>query len=133
MRSFFNRFAFSRSTEKVSPDIEMGGQAPTDQMMEVMRFQLQVSSGNALQFMRKIDKSVPIPQPLEGGDGNGCLYECILDSTKINDLVLACKKQSTIRVYTSLTELQLPKELYRPDYYVHWNFGKEPTVSAEQY
>jgi hypothetical protein len=56
--------------------------------MKVCYFQLQIASEyysnprDAETFLRDIDPACPLPQPLEGGNARGPLFQCILDDSK---------------------------------------------------
>jgi hypothetical protein len=93
--------------------------------MQFVEFQIQLKKQKptARDILQSIDPSAPIPQSLEGGNGNGVLYQCILDASKVSLL------DKNI-MYTDIYSIDLDKDLYRPDYYVQWRFGKHPTVSS---
>lgn len=96
--------------------------------MKFVEFQIQLKQQKptAREILQSIDPSVPIPQSLEGGNGNGVLYQCILDASKVSLL-------DRNILYTDIYSIDLEKELYRPDYYVQWRFGKPPTVTEKQW
>ncbi len=98
--------------------------------MKVVSFQLQLrsSKADATQLIHKIDPRAPIPEPLEGGDGKGPLYQCILDKGKEEDLMMYWKEGRDALVYTFLYTIEIEEDLYRPDNYVRWQFGKDTTV-----
>jgi hypothetical protein len=103
--------------------------------MKVVEFQLQIhdTSITASDILQMIDPSAPFPDPLEGGDGKGPLYQCILREEKVKDFLEYCEKDTTIRIYTSLHPFELADDLYQGKFYVHWQFGKDPTVSKSKY
>lgn len=80
-----------------------------------------------------IDSQAPIPQALEGGDGNGPLYLCILRQDKVDALKSFCQQNPGFHIYGTLHPMLLEDSLYRPDAYVRWQFGKDPTVSLTKY
>ena len=103
--------------------------------MKVVEFQLQIqdSSITANDIVHLIDKSAPIPQALEGGDGNGPLYQCILREEKVKEFQEYCEKDTSVVIYTSMHSFELPDELYKGTYYVEWQFGANPTVSKTKF
>ena len=103
--------------------------------MDVFSFQLQINmnyQSSAKTFIHSIDSNAPIPQPLEGGNGNGPLYQCILDAKKKDILIQMCEQSQANKIYTSLHPIQIEKSKYRPDYFVHWQFGKDTTVESQK-
>lgn len=99
--------------------------------MKCVHFQLQISSGGAdkaRQFLHRVDPRAPVPQPLEGGDGNGGLWHCILDSTKVDSLVESLN--DSVRLYTQLNKIKedIDSSFYLPTNQVVWQFGKDPTI-----
>lgn len=100
--------------------------------MKVLYFQAQTTQPEKmLEALRKIDPKCPIPQALEGGDGNGGLWQCILDISK-NQALLSYVSDINARftIYDTFIETtEVDDKLYRPDYYVQWRFGEDPTVS----
>lgn len=97
--------------------------------MKTAYLQIQLQSVSKEEFMsvlRSIDANAPAPQALEGGDGNGILYLCILDETHLREFISHPK----IFCYTEPRPTVVDDALYRPDYYVKWRFGEAPTVSA---
>ena len=99
--------------------------------MKVVGFQLQTREGN-LQSFYKIDPSAPIAQPLEGGDGQGPVYQCVLALEKVDELKALCEKNPYIRIYTPFKEFELDNTLYRSDFNVEWRFLKNPVVLASK-
>jgi hypothetical protein len=103
--------------------------------MKVIYFQLQIKEYplDPATIIMQVDPSAPVPQALEGGDGNGALYLCILDSAKLNVFDTLCKSNYLpVKLYTKYTEFDLDKTTYRPDYYVHWQFGDDPVSLPEK-
>ena len=102
--------------------------------MKVVDFQLQIrdSSVKASDILHMIDNSAPIPQPLEGGDGNGPLYQVILRQEKVKEFQDYCEKDTSVVIYTSMHSFELPDEHYKGYFYVLWQFGGNPTVSSEK-
>lgn len=115
----------------------------------VLRFQLQIQTyvngayvyinrNSANEFIKRIDPNSPIPQPLEGGNGLGPLYECILDEAKKDQLLQACNQDthtimnSPLYLISGYYRIQLEKSNYRPDYYVHWQFFSDTTVTSDK-
>ncbi len=103
--------------------------------MKVVEFQIQITDANvyAQQFIQMIDCDAPIPEPLEGGDGKGPLYMCILDIRKLDNLQkYATREGSGVRVYTNFFPFEVEDSLYSPQNYVRWNFGKHATIENEE-
>jgi hypothetical protein len=96
------------------------------------QFQSQRSKEDTFAFLQSLDANMPIPQVLEGGDGNGSLYQCILDDFKKKYLFTACDEHTDIRIYGRMTILLLERSAYRADWYVHWSVGSDPTVTSEK-
>lgn len=102
--------------------------------MKVVEFQIQVrQSGIQLsEILKTIDAKAPIPQALEGGDGNGPLYQCILCEDKKQAMEAFCEKNSSIAIYGSFHPFEMEESLYRPDRYVQWQWGSHPTVTQHE-
>lgn len=100
--------------------------------MLVYSFQLQLknTTRTVTELIHELDPLAPIPEPLEGGDGKGPLYQCIFDARKDDLLMRHWKDGGEALIYTFFTKLEIDDKLYRPDYYVQWRFGAEPTVLA---
>ena len=90
--------------------------------MRVVYFQAQTTECDITPMMREIDPNCPIPQSLEGGDGNGCLWECVIDERKKEAV-----ENRFPNVYLFTTEVD--DDLYRPEYFVQWRFGEPPSIS----
>lgn len=104
-------------------------------MLRVVEFQLQLmtSKYTAKDLLQEIDPSAPIPQPLEGGDMNGPLVQCILRLDKLDTLQRYCEdNHRDIKIYTGCTSFHLEESLYRPDGYVSWQMGADPTVTLKK-
>lgn len=99
--------------------------------MKVLYFQAQTTQPEKmLEALRKIDPNCPIPQALEGGDGNGGLWQCILDIIK-NQSLLSYVSDINARftIYDTFIETtEIDDALYRPDFLVQWRFGEPPTL-----
>lgn len=111
----------------------------------VIYFQLQVASEfhdqvDPTKFLRDIDPRCPIVQALEGGNGKGPLYQCILDKTKRAEMLEKTKDNKMIYIngrkfeeyQLGIHDGEVHVDDYRPDYYVHWNFGDDPSLSPEK-
>jgi hypothetical protein len=99
--------------------------------MRVLQFTIQVKFVLAFadQIIKEIHPSAPIPDALEGGDGNGPLYLCILDATKLDRLrEYAAENFRIMRLYILPTEFELEDSLYKPNRQVKWQPGDNPTV-----
>ena len=103
--------------------------------MKAFSFQLQIqkSTRTAEELIHDLDPRAPIPAPLEGGNMKGPLYECVIDASKQETVMKFWKEGGEALVYTFLYEIEIDESTYRPDYYVHWNFGNPTTVSVEKY
>jgi len=98
--------------------------------MKVVSFQLQKKGSiNIYDFLKRIDINAPIPQPLEGGDFKGPLYQCILDSKYTDTLLQTCSTSKDMKVYTECMEYEIESSLYKPTHFVQWQVDKEPTIS----
>jgi hypothetical protein len=103
--------------------------------MRVANFQLQTSDLHnlgPLKIIQLIDAHAPIPQPLEGGDGNGPLFECILRDDKVEALQKFCDENPSVRIYTSIEYYDMNDYYYRPNWHVQWQFGGQTTVTEKQ-
>ena len=111
----------------------------------IIHFQLQVASEfcdkiDPTQFLRSIDPRCPIVHPLEGGNGKGPLFECILDKTKRAELLEKTKDNTMIYIngrkfeeyQLGIHDGEVHADDYRPDYYVRWNFGYDPSLTPEK-
>lgn len=103
--------------------------------MKVVEFQLQIqdSSITANDIVHLIDHDAPFTQPLEGGDGNGPLYQCILREEKVKEFQEYCEKDTSVVIYTPMRSFDLADELYQGNAYVKWQFGADPTVSKTKF
>lgn len=101
--------------------------------MRCVTFQLQISVGGVKgkDVIHSIDKRAPCPCPLEGGDGLGVLWQCILDSNKV-DLLIESMKGDTVRLYSFVHKLEqeVEESLYNPENLVVWRMGKEPAIEV---
>lgn len=96
--------------------------------MRVLYFQAQTWEHDITPMLREIDPSCPKPQALEGGDGNGCIWQCILDIAK-KDALFAYDNPE-FRMYSPFVHTtEIDDELYRPEYFVQWRFGDAPSIS----
>jgi hypothetical protein len=101
--------------------------------MRVLQFTIQVKFVLAFadQIIKDIDASAPIPAALEGGDGNGPLYLCVLDVNKLDRLRnYAASNFRIMKLYTRPTEFELDDSLYSPTSYVEGNFTGVSRVRA---
>ena len=103
--------------------------------MRVANFQLQSSDMNNFPPMRVInivDPYAPVVQALEGGDGNGPLFECILRDDKVEALQAYCAENPAVRIYTPIQYFDIDDYKYRPNWFVQWQFGGQTTVNKTQ-
>jgi hypothetical protein len=105
--------------------------------MKVYEFNLQLARNvisqltelELINILHSIDKNTPIPQALEGGNGNGPLYLCVLDIEKMEELRKYCKENSHLILYTTYPSMfDLDETKYHSDYHVEWEFAKNPSV-----
>ncbi len=98
--------------------------------MKVVEFQIQIynSAIYAQQFIQMVDSEAPIPELLEGGDGKGPLYLCILDIRKLDTLQKYAKEGSGVRVYTNFSPFEIENTLYSPYNFVRWSLGKHAEI-----
>lgn len=128
-----------RGADKVIPEARAIAESIPSTPMKVCFFQLQILSEfysgpeDATTFLRSIDPRVPKPQGLEGGNGRGPLYQCILDVSKKEKLLNAVENISQLLIVGSFGRGEVDSGLYRPDCYAHWNFGADPSLSTEPY
>ena len=103
--------------------------------MKCAHFQIQVRGGHQSirEILQLIDNQAPIPEPLEGGDGNGPLYLCVLQKRKTQEFFRLCADNTIAVMYTSEDDFELEDSLYRSDYFVHWQLGASPSVSAKKF
>jgi hypothetical protein len=97
--------------------------------MKCVQFQLQISSDQkAKEFLQRVDPRAPIPQAVEGGNGNGVLWQCILDSKKVDALVESL--ETNVRLYTQFYTIreEIDDSLYLPSNQVVWRLGKDPCI-----
>ena len=94
--------------------------------MKVVYFQAQTKERDITPMIREIDPNCPIPQSLEGGDGNGGLWQCMIDIDK-KDALLNCTNFRIVSTFLYTTEVD--DMLYRPDYCVEWRWGEAPIIS----
>ena len=103
--------------------------------MKVVYFQAQTQERDITPMIREIDPNCPIPQSLEGGDGNGGLWQCMIAFNKVEILYdLFAHKKPKFKLYSMIFDTtEVDDELYRPDCYVQWRFGEPPTVSRSSH
>lgn len=104
--------------------------------MQAYSFQIQIAPSEdpynkVITFLKHVDSSSPLPQALEGGDGNGCLYECVIELSKKDSLLSYLKDYPDVKIYTSFYKITIDPELYKPTSFVHWNFGKDTSIELE--
>lgn len=108
--------------------------------MKVVEFQMQlkatnwtlpesISRSSATEIIHLIDPQAPIPCPLEGGNANGPLYQCVLDKEKGEAFLSFCKENPSVVPYTAFYEFELHEDSYNPFSYVHWGYDRQPVVS----
>ncbi len=99
--------------------------------MKCVRFQLQISDGRleARDVIHSVDARAPIPTALEGGDGKGPLWLCILDENKVDSLMESLVL-NTVRIYDRIVMIQeeIEDSLYKPTNLVQWRLGKDPEI-----
>lgn len=103
--------------------------------IRVVEFQLQLKTSDftAKELLHKLDPSAPIPQPLEGGDMNGPLYQCILAYEKLETFLHYCEENLTkFKLYSGPTSFDLEERLYKANGYVQWQMGTHPTVTLKK-
>lgn len=121
--------------DKLREDYEEYLEKQTTKMLRVVELQIQVkTSGFSVKdLLHKIDPSAPIPQPLEGGNMEGPLYQCVLRLEKMDRLQRYCEENfKDIKIYSGCLSFDLEESLYRPDFYVQWQMGSVPTVTLKQ-
>jgi hypothetical protein len=107
----------------------------TKKMIRVAEFQLQLKTSDmtAKEIVQKVDPSAPIPQPLEGGDSKGPLYQCLLRKEKLETFLHFCEENLTnFKLYSGPTSFDLEERLYKANGYVQWQMGNSPTVTFQQ-
>ena len=96
--------------------------------MKVLYFQAQTWERDITPMLREIDLMCPKPQALEGGDGEGGLWQCMLDITK-KDALFAYNNPE-FRMFSPFVHVtEIEDDLYNPEYFVQWRWGRDPTVS----
>ena len=91
--------------------------------MKVVYFQAQSRDPIKIHSMlREIDPMCPTPQALEGGDGNGGLWQCML----------ALHKKDALRYYDvtilGIFTTDVEDNLYSPENFVKWVWGGLPIL-----
>ena len=91
--------------------------------MKVVYFQAQSRDPTKIHSMlREIDPMCPTPQALEGGDGNGGLWQCMLDVRKKDALI------SYNIMILSMFTTDVDDKLYSPENLVKWVWGGPPIL-----
>ena len=100
--------------------------------MNVVEFQIQMkhSGVTAKEFLHEIDPAAPIPQAVEGGDGKGPLYQCVLDAQKLVPLKTLVEERGFF-LYRRPLVMKLEETHYRRDWYVQWTMGEPPRVCSQ--
>lgn len=100
--------------------------------MEVVYFILQTHGQYEINsFLRQIDPQAPCAEPLEGGDGNGPLYLCMIDAQLQKIVEEVCGKIDHTHVYAkadAFRKINVDPKRYSPEYHVQWNLGADPSL-----
>ena len=100
--------------------------------MKVISFQFQMLTGtlwHPYTILYSIDNRVPKPFLLEEGPERRVLYVAVLDSEKEDSLRNFFQENPTVATLEpSFTTYELDDALYRPDHYVKWEAGTNPTT-----
>lgn len=101
--------------------------------MKVLSFQIQLKTSlkSANEIVKEIDEDAPIPQALEGGDGQGPLFESMIDAAKELSMYSYFTKSKYAIIYTRPRLIEVDEGLYNPDSYVHWQFGKDSILTKK--
>lgn len=98
--------------------------------MKCVHFQLQSSNPQKVkELLQKVDPRAPLPEALEGGDGKGGLWECILDANKV-DMLVESLQENIVYLYTEIYSIkkEVDPALYLPSNRVSWQFGGDPII-----
>ena len=103
--------------------------------MKVVYFQAQTQERDITPMLREIDPNCPIPQALEGGDGNGGLWQCMIAFNKVEILYdLFAHKKPKFKLYSMIFDTtEVDDELYKPEHFVRWRWAEPPTVSRSSH
>lgn len=97
--------------------------------MKVYEFQVQTGDEEAMvKALRAVDSQAPIPQPLEGGNMKGPLYQIIIATETIHAFVKKLEDEKIAHVYTEPNLYELEDSLYSSHSYVEWQFCAHPTT-----
>lgn len=119
--------------DRLREEYEEHMEKQTTKSLHVVSFHLQLKTTTytARQVLHHVDPLAPIPQVLEGGDGNGPLYLCVLREKKVDALQAFCESnQKDLTISSEYRVFLLAKELYTSDSSVEWKMGTSPTVCS---
>jgi hypothetical protein len=98
-----------------------------DETLDVVEFQVQTkeSPESLFERLQSVDTCVPVPEPLEGGDGKGPLYQCIFQKEKFKNLI---ELYPSLTIYTQPHEFTMNRLMYTSSHKVSWQMGGHPTT-----
>ena len=98
--------------------------------MRVANFQLQIPNTddfNAHTVLMMIDRDVPEPQPVEGGDENCRVFKCVLRDDKVEALQTFCAENPSVRIYSEITYSEYYDFYYNHFWNINWVIESPPT------
>lgn len=102
-------------------------------IVDVFNLQSDEPEFSAKSFLDQIDARVPMPEPIpkesQRSNGNDGVFVCVLDHTKLEDLLTILAQSTTVRLDSSWYSYEIEEAVYRSDYYVHWRSGTELVIN----
>ncbi len=95
-----------------------------------LQIQLNQQERTAAEIIRAIDPSAPLPSPLEGGNGQGPVYLCILKEEHLKMYTQFCQKHATsFKVYAGPFFFDMDAERYSAEWTCQWSMDGFATLT----
>ncbi len=95
-----------------------------------LQIQLKAFDKRAEELIHAIDPSAPLPSPLEGGNGQGPVYLCILQEDHLKMYKQFCEKHSeSFIIYSGPFFFDMDAEKYSPEWMCHWSMDGFATLT----
>jgi len=95
-----------------------------------LQIQLKTSEKTAEELIHEIDPQAPLPSPLEGGNGQGPLYLCILNEDLLKFLEKFKKQHSeSFLVYSGPYMFDMEAKHYSPEWMCQWSMDGFATLT----
>ncbi len=98
-----------------------------------LQIQLKTNEKTAAEIIHSIDPSAPYPQALEGGDGNGALYLCILKEDHFRMMKQFQEAHAQLfKIYSGPHFFDMDSTKYSPEWTCQWSMDGYATLTRTQ-